>query len=141
MLRFARPDVPTMWFTVEERRMRGSAAMRLAGSMAGLVLAAVTAESAVSLARQEAPVARNCSSSVYGDLESDWLKSSIVAGPLAFAYAREYSSSRQSFASVGGGRYRPTKLLALVRTLGRAPRGAPRATTEGRAPVLAHELQ
>jgi hypothetical protein len=60
-------------------------------------------------------VARTCSSSVYGDLGSDWIASSVVAGPLAFVRAREYASSTASFASVGGGRYRGTKLLAAVR--------------------------
>jgi hypothetical protein len=62
------------------------------------------------------PVMRDCTSSVYGDLGSDWMRSSIVVGPLAFVRARAYSSSTSSFASVGGGRYRGSKLLAAVRT-------------------------
>lgn len=64
----------------------------------------------------QAPVARGCASSVYGELGADWIPSSIVVGPLAFVRARSYSSSRHSFAGVGGGRYRATKLLAVVRT-------------------------
>jgi hypothetical protein len=92
--------------------------VKLAASALALVIAVVAADSALSMraiARQE-PVARDCTSSVYGDLGSDWTRSSVVAGPLAFVRARGYSSSTYSFASVGGGRYRGSKLLAAVRT-------------------------
>jgi hypothetical protein len=65
---------------------------------------------------RESPVVRDCNSSVYGDLGSDWMASSIVAGSLAFVRARFYSSSAHSFASVGGGRYRGSKMLVAVRT-------------------------
>jgi hypothetical protein len=91
---------------------------RLAASVLGLVAAVVAAESALSIraiARDE-PVARDCMSSVYGDLGNDWLAPSIVVGPLAFVRARTYSTSTSSFASIGGGRYRGSKLLAAVRT-------------------------
>lgn len=92
--------------------------MRLAASALGLVIAVFAADSALSMravARQE-PVARDCGSSVYGDLGSDWKTASVVVGPLAFVQGRFYSSSPSSFASVGGGRYRGSKLLAVVRT-------------------------
>lgn len=92
----------------------------LPAPVAGLVIviALAAAESSLSmhgLARQE-PVARDCTSSVHGDLGSDWMRSSIVVGPLAFVRARAYSSSTYSFASVGGGGYRGSKLLVVLRT-------------------------
>jgi hypothetical protein len=92
--------------------------VKLAASAIGLLVAVVGAASAPSIravVRQE-PVARDCTSSVYGDLGSDWLTLSIVIGPLAFVRARTYSTSTYSFASIGGGRYRGSKLLAAVRT-------------------------
>jgi hypothetical protein len=92
--------------------------VRLAACALGLVFAAVAADSTLALralARQE-PVLRDCRSSVYGDLGSDWIRSSILVGPLAFVRAHGYSTSTYSFASVGGGRYRGSKLLAVVRT-------------------------
>ena len=86
----------------------------------GLVVALVAADLALSshAAARGAPdpVARDCGSSVYGDLGRDWITSSVVAGPLAFVRARSLSTSPYSFRSVGGGRYRGIKLLAAVRT-------------------------
>jgi hypothetical protein len=89
------------------------------GASALALLVAVVAVGSASALRAEAPeetVTRDCGTSVYGDLGRDWLPSSIVVGPLAFVGARRYSSSTSSFAGVGGGRYRGSKLLALVRT-------------------------
>jgi hypothetical protein len=88
--------------------------------LAGIALTATVASaafvaSARAVAREE-PVARGCGSSVYGALGSDWMTSSILVGPVAFVGARAYSSSTYSFASVGGGRYRGSKLLVVVRT-------------------------
>lgn len=77
---------------------------------------AVDAAFAMSAVRHDQPVERDCRSSVYGDLGSDWLSSSVVAGPLAFVRARAYAESTASFAGLAGGRYRGTKLLAAVRT-------------------------
>jgi hypothetical protein len=71
---------------------------------------------AMGAATGQAPVARNCTSSVYGELGDDWMPSSVVVGPLAFVRARAYSLSTSSFASIGGGRYRGSKLLVAVRT-------------------------
>ncbi len=60
---------------------------------------------------------RDCGTSVYGDLGgSAFLPASVVAGPLAFVQARGYARSTSSFAGIGGGRYRPMKLLTVVRT-------------------------
>jgi hypothetical protein len=87
--------------------------VRLAATATALAVALVAADSGLSTG--EEPVVRDCGSSVYGDLGSGWLASSVVVGPLAFARARSYSSSASAFTSVGGGRYRGTKLLALVR--------------------------
>ena len=96
--------------------------MRVAASALGVAIAVVAADSALSMpavAGQEAePVVRECGSSVYGKLGSErsWLSASVVAGPLVFFRVRAYASSTSKFASVGGGRYRGSKLLVLVRT-------------------------
>jgi hypothetical protein len=60
------------------------------------------------------PVTRDCGSSVYGEL-GDWQRDSVVVGPLGFVRARSYAST---FVPVpaGGGRYRGSKLLVVVRT-------------------------
>jgi hypothetical protein len=92
--------------------------VKLAAATLGLIAALVGAHSALSMSAQhhQEPVERDCTSSVYGDLGSNWIGSSVVAGPLAFVRARAYSTSTYPFAGVGGGRYRGTKLLAAVRT-------------------------
>jgi len=90
--------------------------MRLAaGALVALAAAAAMAPSLEGAHSQE-PVTRDCGASVYGDLGSDWMPASVVAGPLAFVAARSIASSTSSFAGVGGGRYRPSKLLVVVRT-------------------------
>ena len=60
------------------------------------------------------PVMRDCASSVYGEL-GDWQRDSMVVGPLGFLRARAYAR-RFVPAPAGGGRYRGTKLLVVVRT-------------------------
>jgi hypothetical protein len=92
--------------------------VRVAASALGLVIALVAAGSAFSMRAvgPEEGASRDCGTSVHGDLGSDWMRSSVVVGPLAFVRARAYATSTHTFAGVGSGRYRGTKLLALVRT-------------------------
>ena len=89
--------------------------LSVVGALA-LAVAAVDTGSALHAAGLEEPVTRECGSSVYGDVGGDWMRSSIVVGPLAFVRARSYASSTSRFSTVGGGRYRGSKMLALVRT-------------------------
>ncbi len=88
--------------------------------MGALIAVAAVGAAAPSLggASRREPVTRDCGSSVYGDLGSDWMPASVVAGPLTFVRARFYASSTSSFAGGGGGggRYRGSKLLVVVRT-------------------------
>jgi hypothetical protein len=57
---------------------------------------------------------RPCETAVYGELAAGWRKNSIVAGPLAFVYGKDYA--RPSFAVDRGrnGRYHPIKVLVVV---------------------------
>jgi len=90
--------------------------MRLAaGALAVVAAVAAAAPALVEGAPGQEPVTRDCGASVYGDLGSDWMPASVVAGPLAFVRARFYASSQSSFLGEGG-RYRPSKLLVVVRT-------------------------
>jgi hypothetical protein len=92
--------------------------VRLAAAPLVLLVAFGSVETALAarVGAGEAPVLRECTSSVYGDLGRDWLPPSVVAGPLAFVRARAYASSTYSFRGVGVGRYRGSKLLVVVRT-------------------------
>jgi hypothetical protein len=62
---------------------------------------------------------RTCETNVYGTLNPRrWRKHSIVAGPLAFWYAREYAEAPASFFRPARGssdRYEGLKLLVLIR--------------------------
>lgn len=64
----------------------------------------------------QVPVSRDCRSTVYGGLGDTWLARSVVVGPIVFVGADAGASPEHSFASVGGGRYRGSKLLVVVRT-------------------------
>jgi hypothetical protein len=61
------------------------------------------------------PVARDCSTSVVGDLPADWRRHTLAAGPLTLYYA---NANANAFKPRSPGRYEPTKIVALV--LGRA---------------------
>jgi hypothetical protein len=84
----------------------------LAVVAAGVALGGVSA----ALAGGSDPVDRECNTSVYGALGNDWLPASVVTGPLAFVRAKDYAKSPSRFGTVGGGRYRASKLLVLVQT-------------------------
>jgi hypothetical protein len=77
-----------------------------------LVLFAVACAATAQAA--EEPVTRDCATSVYGEL-GDWQRDSVVLGPLGFVRARGYASAFVPLPA-GGGRYRGSKLLVVVRT-------------------------
>jgi hypothetical protein len=58
---------------------------------------------------EAAPVVRDCSTSVYGDLPADWRQHSVSAGPLSLYPIPERPPER-----ISAGRYRPVKLIAMI---------------------------
>jgi hypothetical protein len=84
-------------------------------AVAALVVAGLAAAGSSSGgAAAPAPVERTCRSSVYGRLGA-WQAQSIVAGSLGLVGARTFASAFRPLPA-GGGRYRGSKLLVLVRT-------------------------
>ena len=59
---------------------------------------------------EAAPVVRDCSTSVYGELPADWRQHSASAGALSLYWGWGLKPER-----VSRSRYRPIKVLALVR--------------------------
>ena len=80
--------------------------------LAVVAVAAVTTTSAP--AADDDSIERGCRTSVYGELGA-WQERSVVQGPLGLVGARAFAA-RFAPLPAGGGRYRGSKLLVLVRT-------------------------
>jgi hypothetical protein len=84
-------------------------------SLAALALVAVGVVATAAPAKDVSdPVERGCRFSVYGGL-GDWQQRSVAVGPIGFVGAPFYAEGFTPD-DVGGGRFRPSKLLVVLKT-------------------------